>query len=285
MKTLFMTKGLPASGKSHWAKEQVALSKGRIKRVNKDDLRAMIDPKWSQGKEKAVITTRDAVIDSWLAEGYDVICDDTNFAPVHEQRLRALATKHSCHFRLVDFTDVSVETCLERDLRRPGAVGADVIMKMFYDNFIQPPPPVIDAPDCIICDLDGTIAESTGRGPFEETRVGEDRIRPFIWAAVNALARATNAQIIFLSGRQDSCREATTNWLRAYCRTEPTLYMRAAGDSRKDYVVKEKLYRTHIEGRYNVRAIFDDRPQVLRMWERIGLGDRLFRCGQTMREF
>ena len=40
---VILTVGLPASGKSTWAKEQVSQNPGQYKRVNKDDLRAMLD--------------------------------------------------------------------------------------------------------------------------------------------------------------------------------------------------------------------------------------------------
>ena len=50
MSKLLILKGLPASGKSTYAKELV--SKG-WKRVNKDDLRSMIDGgKWSKKNEE-----------------------------------------------------------------------------------------------------------------------------------------------------------------------------------------------------------------------------------------
>ena len=48
---LIMTKGLPASGKSTWAKQYLDDNPG-TKRVNKDDLRAMLDNgKWSKRNE------------------------------------------------------------------------------------------------------------------------------------------------------------------------------------------------------------------------------------------
>ena len=53
-----MTKGLPASGKSTWAKLEVARSKGKTKRINKDDLRDMIDAgTWSKENEKNIAVT------------------------------------------------------------------------------------------------------------------------------------------------------------------------------------------------------------------------------------
>ena len=43
MQTLFFLRGIPASGKTTWAKDLVNRSNGRVKRVNRDDLRALLD--------------------------------------------------------------------------------------------------------------------------------------------------------------------------------------------------------------------------------------------------
>ena len=67
---LIMTRGLPASGKSTWAKEQVIASGGRTKRVNKDDLRAMIDNSvWSKQNEKNILAVRDFITKHYLLLG------------------------------------------------------------------------------------------------------------------------------------------------------------------------------------------------------------------------
>jgi predicted ABC-type ATPase len=67
MTTLYMTKGLPGSGKTTWAKEMVSKSKGSVKRVNKDDLRAMLDAgEWSKENEKFVLKVRDFIIEKAL---------------------------------------------------------------------------------------------------------------------------------------------------------------------------------------------------------------------------
>lgn len=43
MVTVYITKGLPASGKTTWAKEKTTSFPNSYKRVNKDDLREMLD--------------------------------------------------------------------------------------------------------------------------------------------------------------------------------------------------------------------------------------------------
>jgi tRNA uridine 5-carbamoylmethylation protein Kti12 len=55
MRTIVMTIGLPASGKSTYSKELVKKEPGRWKRVSKDDLREMFDCyEFTQSNEKFV---------------------------------------------------------------------------------------------------------------------------------------------------------------------------------------------------------------------------------------
>jgi len=98
-------------------------------------------------------------------------------------------------------------------------------------------------------------------------------------------ANTPRCDIAFMSGRSENCREGTKRWLES--RLMPPLsqlYMRAAGDSRPDTVVKKELYEKYIAPFYNVRAIFDDRPAVIRMWQDLGFADRIFNVGDG-REF
>jgi predicted kinase len=93
-----MTLGLPASGKSTWAKEQVAKSGGQMKRVNKDDMRNMIDGgKYSRGNEKSILAIRDLIIEHYLSVGISVVVDDTNLHPKHKEALKVIAAKYDWH--------------------------------------------------------------------------------------------------------------------------------------------------------------------------------------------
>lgn len=136
MVMLIMLKGLPASGKSTWARENV---NARTKRVNKDDLRAMIDNSaHSKDKEKQILHIRDYLIEMWLEHGFDVIVDDTNFHPRHEERLRQLADKHKAKFH-VKFFDVPLSVCLERNQARGGIVPDKAIREM-YNKYLRSAP-------------------------------------------------------------------------------------------------------------------------------------------------
>jgi hypothetical protein len=59
--------------------------------------------------------------------------------------------------------------------------------------------------------------------------------------------------------------------------------MRQDDDNRPDYEVKREMYETHVKGKRNVEAIFDDRLQVRRLWYELGLP--LFSVGDPDADF
>ena len=274
---LIMTRGLPASGKSTWAKEQVRKGNGSVVRVNKDDLRAMVHAGiWSKNHEKFTVKLRDMFVVEAFNNKKSVIVDDTNFAPEHEKALRALASVWGAEFEIKDFTHVPLQVCLERDADRTvGRVGRKVIMDM-YEKYLYkkpvPPAPIPDAPAAIICDLDGTIAVMTDRGPFDPN-VENDVPRAEVMDAVAGLANLQSAKILLVSGRKEEARTSTEEWLKVNSTfRHHVLFMRADDDNRRDSIVKREIYDREIVGKYNVVAVFDDRPQVIReCWRPLGL--------------
>ena len=147
MTTIYVTVGLPASGKSTWAKQMVKDSQGKTKRVNKDDLRGMIDAGiWSKRNEKFILALRDEFIKQALSNGYNVIVDDTNLAPGHIEQIRAIAAAFpNVQVHIKDFTHVPLEECISRDKKRSNYVGEDVIKDMYKrylkrDQIIHPAP-------------------------------------------------------------------------------------------------------------------------------------------------
>jgi hypothetical protein len=74
-----------------------------------------------------------------------------------------------------------------------------------------------------------------------------------------------------VSGRTDDCQPQTEKWLQQYEVNYASLYMRKTGDMRKDSIMKDEIYRQHIEGKYNVKFVLDDRQQVVDMWRGLGL--------------
>lgn len=275
-KTLIMTKGLPGSGKSHWARALVRDEPGYV-RVNKDDLRDMLhDGKWSQDREKLVLRVRDLAIVDALQSGKHVIVDDTNFGLKHESRLRELAKANGAAFEIKDFTQVSIDTCIERDLKRTKSVGEAVIRKMWRD-YLAPKPPVIEynpeLPSCVICDIDGTVALMNGRGPYDGHLCDTDVPNAPVVGLVRRLMLQGH-RVIFVSGRFESVRSKTEIWLSnhvMYPTNQPILFMRQDGDSREDSIIKHEIYEREFKGKYNVWFVLDDRNRVVNTWRELGL--------------
>ncbi len=151
--------------------------------------------------------------------------------------------------------------------------------------------------DAYICDIDGTIAEKGDRGIYEFQKCGLDKpIMPVI-RAIDALIKVREGDesweiptILFVSGRSDICRKETIDWLSRWTNSDvyrdfgdDKLFMREEGDYRPDTIIKQEIYENHIKDKYNILAVFDDRPVVIRMWRELGLF--VFNCSQHEREF
>lgn len=265
---LIMTKGLPGSGKSTWAKEQ----KG-FKRINKDDLRQMFDAgKWSGKNEQIILKVRDLLVMTLIGNGYNVIVDDTNLHPKHEERLREIAKEFKTHFEVKDFTGVPIETCIKQDLMRYNSVGESVIRRQ-YRQFLVPKNEVIfnpNLPMAIVCDIDGTLALFGDRSPYDRD-YSIDELNVPVDEILIKFAADVRFTILLVSGRKDSFESVTRKWLQNNFIPYDHLWMRKADDSRNDTIVKEEIYREHIEGKYNVLFVLDDRNRVVELWRNLGL--------------
>lgn len=120
MTRLIVVRGLPASGKSTRAREWVAADRKHRVRVNRDDLRAMIDDgAFVAGVTEDRITDAEfALIQAFLNDGFDVICDDTNLPERTMDWLRDCAHDYGARLEVIDMRDVPLETCIERNSKR-----------------------------------------------------------------------------------------------------------------------------------------------------------------------
>lgn len=292
MQKIIMLKGLPASGKSTWAKEKINENSNYI-RINKDDIRESITGKWTSKKEKIVISIRNSLVKAGISLGKNVIIDDTNLNPKHEQSLKTLAQELGVEFEVNDsFLKVPVEECVERDIKRDKSVGYKVIYKMYYDYLYQDPSKkIVNSPSkkrrCVICDIDGTLAHNYGgRNIYDLTRVKEDTPDPLVCAVLDGLDSTFGIDyldIIIVSGREDNCRKETEEWLYHNMIPYKALYMRKSGDKRDDAIVKEEIYKEFIEPEYCVLGVIDDRNKVVRMWEKLGV--KVMKVGGLYNEF
>jgi predicted kinase len=134
MATLTITRGLPGSGKTTWAKAQP-----RAVRVNRDELRKMLHGGWTgeSWAEVQVSTAQRGAVEALLRKGVDVICDDTNLRAKVVRELTLLATGCGASVSIVDFTHVPLEVCLERDAtRRDGGQVGEAVIRRMHERFL-----------------------------------------------------------------------------------------------------------------------------------------------------
>ena len=280
-KKVIMLKGLPASGKSTWANDQVWNSKGEWIRINKDDLRAMIHVSaHSKEREKQILDIRNYLIGYYMSCGKNIIVDDTNFAKYHEDKIKSLVDMHPGEFKYeleIKIFDTDLDECIKRDLRRGEKVGEKVIRKMhsvfLNKEEVMHEPIKNDKARAIIVDIDGTLAHSPQRNPYDYSQVINDVCDPRIKELVEMYRNNMGTEIIILSGREGNkaCFDATINWLDQHDIIYHELHMRKEGDHREDSIVKEELYRKHVEPYFETILVIDDRSRVVKMWRKIGL--------------
>ncbi len=268
---LYLTKGLPASGKTTWANKAVIDSQGKTININKDDLRSMLHAdKTSKNREAFVIKAQETLTKLAFEEGFNVIWSDTNLNPIHEKRAKTFSDR----VEVVDFTNVSVQECILRDKNRAKPVGDKVIRQQYNKWLRQEPKTVVqDAslPKACIFDLDGTLFnKSPERGYFEWDKVHLDTPKDYV-ANLARIYKGMGYQIILLSGRKEQARPGTIQCLNQYSIPFDDLFMRGEIDDRDDGIVKRELFEKNVLGKYYVECVVDDRPKVVRTWFELGL--------------
>lgn len=292
MTELVVTRGIPASGKTTWARAWVAEDEEGRCRVNRDDLRQNLygrDAPLPSALEEALTTIQHAGVAKLLQTGRSVVVDDMHLRRSYVERWRAIAEEQGAELVVVTFEHVPLETCISRDRARAEDDGGRHVGEAFIREAHQrlssslrteggiPPtepdfPPYVADPSLTpawIVDVDGTLAVARGRGPFEWHRVGEDDVNVPVASLARALV-ATGVAVLVVSGRDAVCRPETEAWLDRHGIRYNGLYMRPRGDQRRDATVKREILEVIGED-YAVVGVLDDRDQVVKMWRAAGL--------------
>jgi predicted kinase len=139
MKKLYFLRGLPASGKTTWAKKKLAtLNRDGVRRAvrtNKDEIRKRLRAK-GINSETRVIRRETELVTKAMKAGLQVVIDNTHFHPPHELRYRQLADEYGYKFEIKSFTHVSVEACVRRDLKRRNSVG-DWVIRDMHSKYLE----------------------------------------------------------------------------------------------------------------------------------------------------
>lgn len=293
---IILTRGIPGSGKSTWARAWVAESPETRIRINYDDLRNMMGPYWVPSREPML----DYII--WPAinaaayndSSYDIVIDNMNLNPKVWKRFEewlstfnqsSFATEHKRQYEL-EFKDffISVEECIKRDAMRPNPIGEKTIRDIWrkYRHFIQTTSveqhvnnlvkTSPEKPYCVVVDMDSTLCFNTTKRPWYGEGSTEQMINDIenygvcetVWALMQEYP------IIVATGRDESQAEVTKKWLYEH-RLEPKeYYFRKKGDYRKGVEVKREQI-TKIMEKYNVLVIFEDCEPIVQMYRDMGL--------------
>jgi hypothetical protein len=217
----------------------------------------------------------------------NVIVDNTNLKiSVINEIIELVKDYANVSYRVFD---VPYNTLLERDAARKRSVGKQVIDQMWAnwvilkDSFdFQPvnknkivthivPNFNSELPDCVIFDLDGTLALSYGRrNMFDWEKVDRDSLNEIVAEQVK-FHKSKGRTIIILSGRDSVCKKLTEDWLKFYDVEYDFIYMRPENNVEKDTVIKRRIYESEIKDKYNVLAWYDDRPQIIKLIYDLGL--------------
>lgn len=291
------TIGLPASGKSTAAKKAVAEGKGKVARINRDDLRVGLFGslyKFSRQKEKMVTNVKNHLLQKYVEDPdiHTIWVDETHCSEKGrnstKEAIKLLELQgHNILFDWLPFEDsFNVDLCHKRNTERENTVPYGVIERMFvgFMDFVRDIRNNKYCPEwlpdsrlyttcksrCYIIDVDGTLADHTGvRSPFDWSKVKLDKPKQHVIDIVKRLPME-DAKIV-LSGRDGSCYNDTYEWLMENGVSFNKLCLREAGSNEKDYIVKMRMFKEHIQGKYHVAGVFDDRVQICRYWGALGL--------------
>lgn len=143
MSKVIFTRGLPASGKSTWARQWVKESPNRI-RINRDDLRTMMRTTakegYGAGCESLVMAAALNILENALRLDRDVVLDNTNLNPSTVKAQMEVCERYGARVEWQTFY-TSVDECIRRDSQREQPVGGEVIQTMFTKHRKELTPP------------------------------------------------------------------------------------------------------------------------------------------------
>lgn len=280
--------GMPASGKSTWARADAEQNKGRTMIVSRDAIRLhMFGVVHDPEIEGRISWIQDSLILTGLWSGLRVVVDNTNLRTGYRNALVKLARESGVPVKYSEiFFSTPITKCIERNAERAlgrGRVPDEDMARFaklaapFYsgklvpqtftvgDTVTQPDTQDRELPPAVICDLDGTLCDLNGRDPYDPTTCDQDLpVRPVLDALEGFFGQGK--AIVFVSGREDRFREPTMAFLTRHVKFPFELHMRTTKDNRPDPVIKREIFEQEIKNKFRVVVVLDDRPRVVRMW-------------------
>lgn len=135
MKRIIILRGLPASGKSTYARNLAESEPNKYVIVNRDSIRKMCGKYWVPQRENYISAIEETMVIEALNHDYIPIIDATNLNPVYLEKWRDIANMYHGELEFI-FFNTSLQECIERDSKREGdnKVGEKVILG-FYEKY------------------------------------------------------------------------------------------------------------------------------------------------------
>ena len=289
-RTILILQGIPASGKTYFAKKWVNEDPEHRIRFNNDDIRHMLGKYWVPSREKIVERLKVGFFSNAMFSGYDIVVDNMNLNLRELEYIENLVlewnkdhdiSKYKTEYK--QFFNVSLKTCIERDSKRDNKIGADVITGIYKryreymakehakenallsNTFNQQ-----DLQEVILVDMDNTLTYNlSGRkwwGEPEKVLLDTPNF-PMI-----SLLKGRE-DIIIVTGREmtDDMVKYSKEWLHEQGIKPIKYYGRSIGDYRPGPDVKRDIYKQYIECSYYTKAVFEDNSACVEMWRDLGL--------------
>lgn len=141
-KKIIVLQGLPASGKSTWAKAWVKEDSEHRVRFNRDDIRNMLGTYWVPSRESLINSIYDGFIKDAMVSGYDIVLDNMN---LNKDTLKEIEDEVNdfnewisqsesdirYEIEYKSFLEVPLQTCIDRDSHRENPIGETTIRRIF----------------------------------------------------------------------------------------------------------------------------------------------------------
>jgi predicted kinase len=294
-----LTRGLPGSGKSTWAKQWVTQAPGRV-RVNRDDIREELFGKEYHGNQKKeaeekVTQVEHTRIIRALKEGKSVVSDNMHVNPRFLKAFYRMADQAGVKLGHRDFP-ITIEEAIRRNHNRDRQVPDDIIRKIarehlgpngefhYFDGDYTPRPfvaPAVPGQMALGFDLDGSLSDTRNITHFVKRPKHRDfdsfhRHSFFTPANPEVLQILKDAQdngfaILITTARSEKYREVSEQWLNNLGITPDNMFMRPNDDMRPDYEVKNDMYNEKIKPHYDLVRMVDDNIQAIDAWKKNGI--------------
>lgn len=144
--------------------------------------------------------------------------------------------------------------------------------------------------DIIIFDIDGTLADCSHRKYFVENLPADKADWKSFLHPWNVIKDEPIHSMIFLlqalyydyyiylcTGRPESLKDCTEQWLKENHVSYDKIFFRKIGDRREDSIIKEEILLNHID-KDRILFVVDDRTSVVKMWRKNGL--KVLQCDE-----